>query len=144
MPSADSCSEDEIVQLVDKFYDQVRKDEALRGTARFHDAPLAKHAALHGLTIELFQRWRLLFGQITDALPNAALAAFSLKASTATGISPPRPTGACSGITDQIRNRMKTQALISQLCCKRRPTPGDLSLPDRNTGQAAPARAGDA
>jgi len=100
MPSADLCTEDEIVQLVYGFYDRVRKDEvlgpvftrhvkdwdthlpkmvdfwssALRGTARFRGAPMPKHAALPGLTIELFQRWLLLFGQTTNALPNAALA----------------------------------------------------------------------
>jgi hemoglobin len=100
MPSADLCTEDEIVQLVYGFYDRARKDEvlgpvfnrhvkdwdthlpkmvdfwssALRGTARFRGAPMPKHAALPGLTIELFQRWLLLFGQTTDALPNAALA----------------------------------------------------------------------
>lgn len=101
MPSADLCTEDEIVQLVYGFYDRVREDEvlgpvfnrhvrdwdkhlpkmvdfwssALRGTARFRGAPMPKHAALPGLTIELFQRWLLLFGQTTDTLPNAALAA---------------------------------------------------------------------
>ncbi len=100
MPSADLCTEDEIVQLVHGFYDRVRKDEVLgpvfnrhvmdwethlpkmvdfwssvlRGTARFHGSPMPKHAALPGLTVELFQHWLLLFGQTTDALPNAALA----------------------------------------------------------------------
>jgi len=105
MPSADSsaylCTEDEIIQLAHGFYDRVRKDEvlgpvfnrhvkdrdthlpkrvdfwssALQGTARLRGAPLPKRAALLGLTIELFQRWLLLFGQTTDALPNTALAA---------------------------------------------------------------------
>jgi hemoglobin len=99
MPRADLCTEDEIVQLVYSFYDRVRADEvlgpvfsahvkdwdahlpkmvdfwssALRGTARFRGAPMPKHAALPGLSIELFQRWLVLFRQTTDALPNAAL-----------------------------------------------------------------------
>ncbi|MFZ3139685.1 group III truncated hemoglobin [Polaromonas sp.] len=100
MPSADLCSEEEIVQLVYGFYDAVRRDEvlgpvfnqhvknwdahlpvmvdfwssALRGTARFRGSPMQKHAALPGLSIELFQRWLGLFRQTTGALPNAALA----------------------------------------------------------------------
>ena len=100
MPSAELCTEVEIVELVYSFYDRVRRDEvlgpvfdehvkdwdthlpkmvdfwssALRGTARFRGAPMPRHAALPGLTIELFQRWLMLFGQTTNALPNAALA----------------------------------------------------------------------
>lgn len=99
MPSEKLCTEEEIVQLVHGFYDNIRQDEvlgplfnrhvkdwdthlptmvdlwssALRGTARFRGAPMPKHAALPGLTSELFQRWLTLFGQTTDALPNAAL-----------------------------------------------------------------------
>ncbi|MEO6320054.1 MAG: group III truncated hemoglobin [Polaromonas sp.] len=46
---------------------------ALRGTARFRGSPMPKHVSLPCLTIELFQRWLLLFRQTTDALPNAAL-----------------------------------------------------------------------
>lgn len=101
MPNAELCTEEEITQMVYSFYDKVRGDEvlgpifnrhvtdwnahlptmvdfwssALRGTARFRGAPMPKHAALPGLSIELFQRWLLLFGQTTDALPNAALGA---------------------------------------------------------------------
>jgi hypothetical protein len=74
-----------------------------------------------------------------DPASAAAPATFFLKASTELGFSPPCPAGAWSGITRQIRNRMKTQALPSQSCCKRKPTPDDLSLPDCNTGQAAQA-----
>ena len=87
MPSADSsaylCTEDEIVQLVHGFYDRVRKDEVLGPVFNRHvkdrDTHLPKRvdfwsSALPSLTIELFQRWLLLFGQTTDALPNAALA----------------------------------------------------------------------
>lgn len=100
MPAADLCSEEEIVQLVHGFYAAVRRDDvlgpifdrhvknwdahlptmvdfwssALRGTARFRGSPMPKHAALPGLSIELFQRWLGLFRQTTGALPNAALA----------------------------------------------------------------------
>jgi hemoglobin len=100
MPSADLCTEEEIVQLVHGFYETVRQDEvlgpvfnrhvknwdahlptmvdfwssALRGTARFKGSPMPKHAALPGLDIELFRRWLRLFRQTTGALPNAALA----------------------------------------------------------------------
>ena len=35
---------------------------------------MPKHAALPGLSIELFQRWLRLFRQTTASLPNAALA----------------------------------------------------------------------
>ena len=99
MPSADLCTEAEIVELVYGFYDRVRLDavlgpifenhvkdwdahmpkmvdfwsSALRGTGRFRGAPMPKHAALPGLTVELFQRWLMLFGQTTDAMPNVAL-----------------------------------------------------------------------
>jgi len=100
MPSADLCTEEEIVQLVHGFYDAVRRDavlgpvfeqhvrswdahlpvmvdfwsSALRGTARFKGSPMARHAALPGLSIALFQRWLGLFRQTTAALPNAAMA----------------------------------------------------------------------
>jgi hemoglobin len=99
MPNADLCTEEEITRMVYSFYDKVRHDEvlgpifnrhvanwdahlptmvdfwssALRGTARFRGAPMPRHAALPGLSIELFQRWLMLFGQTTNALPNAAL-----------------------------------------------------------------------
>lgn len=74
-----------------------------------------------------------------DTASAAAPAAFFLNASTALGFSPPCPAGAWSGITRQIRNRMKTQPRPSQPCCKRKPTPDDLGLPDCNTGQVAQA-----
>ena len=101
MPAPDLCSEDDIVQLVHSFYGTVRRDNvlgpifdrhvkdwdahlptmvdfwssALRGTARFKGSPMPKHAALPGLSVELFQRWLGLFRQTTSALPNAAMAA---------------------------------------------------------------------
>ncbi len=100
MPALDLCTEEEIVQLVYGFYDAVRSDavlgpifnqhvknwdthlpvmvdfwsSALRGTARFKGSPMPKHAALPGLSVELFQHWLALFRQTTGALPNAALA----------------------------------------------------------------------
>lgn len=99
MPSADLCTEEEIIQLVNWFYESIRKDEVLgpifnqhvkdwethlstmvdfwsatlRGGARFRGAPMPKHTALPGLSFELFERWFMLFRQTTDALPNAAL-----------------------------------------------------------------------
>lgn len=99
MPNAELCTEEEITRMVYAFYDKVRSDEvlgpifnrhvsdwdahlptmvdfwssALRGTARFRGAPMPKHAALPGLSVALFQRWLLLFGQTTDTLPNAEL-----------------------------------------------------------------------
>ena len=99
MPSAELCTEDEIVELVYRFYDRFRVDavlgpifekhvkdwdahmptmvdfwsSALRGTGQFRGAPMPKHAALPGLTAELFQRWLMLFAETTDALPNTAL-----------------------------------------------------------------------
>ena len=100
MPALDLCTEEEIVQLVYGFYDAVRGDavlgpifnqhvknwdthlpvmvdfwsSALRGTARFRGSPMPKHAALPGLSIELFQHWLALFRETTATLPNAALA----------------------------------------------------------------------
>ena len=100
MPALDLCTEEEIVQLVYGFYDAVRGDavlgpifnqhvknwdthlpvmvdfwsSALRGTARFKGSPMPKHAALPGLSVELFQHWLALFRKTTAALSNAALA----------------------------------------------------------------------
>lgn len=99
MPTADLCTEDEVSELVHAFYATVRDDpvlgpvferhvtdwdthlgkmvdfwsSALRGTARFRGAPMPKHAALPGLSAELFNHWLKLFRQTTAALPNAAL-----------------------------------------------------------------------
>lgn len=99
MRSADLCAKEEIVQLVSWFYESIRNDEVLgpifnqhvkdwpthlstmvdfwsstlRGSARFRGAPMPKHTALPGLSLELFERWLMLFRQTTDALPNAAL-----------------------------------------------------------------------
>ena len=98
MPRADLCTEAEVSQLVNSFYKKVRDDDrlapifarhvkdwdrhlatmvdfwssALRGTARFRGSPLPKHAAIPGLSADLFQHWLQLFHQTSEALPNAA------------------------------------------------------------------------
>jgi hemoglobin len=46
---------------------------ALRGTARFRGTPMPKHAALPGLSADLFRQWLVLFRRTTQAMPNAAL-----------------------------------------------------------------------
>lgn len=100
MPTTDLCTEQDVHQLVHGFYAEVRRDpvlgpifnahitdwdrhlgtmvdfwsSALRGTARFRGAPMPKHAALPGLSAELFQRWLALFGQTTARLANQAMA----------------------------------------------------------------------
>lgn len=99
MPSPDLCSDEEIVQLVNWFYESLLKDEVLgpilnqhgkdrytylstmvdfwsstlRGSARFRGARMPKRTALPGLSFELFESWLMLFRQTTDTLPNAAL-----------------------------------------------------------------------
>lgn len=99
MPTADLCTEAEVAQLVHNFYQNVRKDallgpifdrhvkdwdahlatmvdfwsSALRGTARFRGAPMPKHAAIPGLSAELFQHWLQLFRKTNESLSNAAL-----------------------------------------------------------------------
>ena len=100
MPSPDLCTEEEVSRLVHGFYARVREDEvlgpifdthvrdwdrhlptmvdfwsgALRGTARFRGAPMPKHAALPGLSVQLFQRWLALFEQTTATFENRAMA----------------------------------------------------------------------
>ena len=99
MPKEDLCTEREVHQLVHGFYAAVRGDpvlapifdrhirdwdrhlatmvdfwsSALRGTARFRGAPMPKHAALPGLTAQLFQRWLKLFFETTAGLENARM-----------------------------------------------------------------------
>jgi hemoglobin len=99
MPKADLCTEEEISRLVHAFYTEVRSDEmlgpifghhvknwdkhlatmvdfwssALRGTARFRGTPMPKHAALPGLSADLFRRWLVLFRRTTEVMPNVAL-----------------------------------------------------------------------
>lgn len=99
MPSPDLCTEEEITRLVHDFYARVRDDavlgpvfdahvhdwdvhlpkmvdfwsSALRGTARFRGAPMPRHAALPGLTADLFGRWLTLFAATTATLGNEAM-----------------------------------------------------------------------
>ncbi|HEY4373732.1 MAG TPA: group III truncated hemoglobin [Burkholderiales bacterium] len=98
-PSPELCNEAEITTMVHAFYGEVRRDAVLGpifnahvddwdhhlvklvdfwssvlcGTGRFSGAPMPKHAALPGLTPELFQRWLALFRETTAALPNRAM-----------------------------------------------------------------------
>ncbi len=95
------CTEEEVARLVHDFYDRVRQDETLGPifeanvgdwdrhlaklvdfwssillrTGRFTGAPMPKHAALPGLTAELFQRWLALFREVAAAQPNQAMGA---------------------------------------------------------------------
>jgi hemoglobin len=99
MPSPDLCTEEEVHRLVHGFYALVREDPllgpifnthirdwtphlatmvdfwsgALRGTARFRGTPMPKHAALPGLSADLFGRWLMLFRQTTAGLGNPAM-----------------------------------------------------------------------
>lgn len=93
------CTENEVSSLVHGFYARVREDEVLgpvfdariddwdhhlaklvdfwssilRRTGRFTGAPMPKHAALPGLTAELFQRWLRLFRENAAAQPNRVM-----------------------------------------------------------------------
>lgn len=86
--------------LVHTFYARVRQDEVLgpifdthidnwdhhlgklvdfwsallRRTGRFSGAPMPKHAALPGLSAQLFERWLRLFHENAMAQPNQAMA----------------------------------------------------------------------
>lgn len=97
---ADTCTEDEITRLVHAFYGRVRTDpvlgpifnariddwdahlvklvdfwsSALRHTRRFTGAPMPKHAAMPGLTVELFRRWLRLFTEVAGTQPNRDMA----------------------------------------------------------------------
>ncbi len=94
------CTESEIAALVHRFYARVRVDpqlgpvfnahvddwdvhlaklvdfwsSLLRRTARYSGTPMPKHAALPGLTAELFQRWLALFHEVAAEQPNQAMA----------------------------------------------------------------------
>lgn len=93
------CTEDEIESMVHDFYALVRRDEMLGPifnahiddwdhhlkllvdfwssillrTGRFSGTPMPKHIALPGLTAELFQRWLVLFHEITSTRTNQAM-----------------------------------------------------------------------
>lgn len=99
MPALDLCTDEEIAVMVHAFYAEVRRDaqlgpifdrniddwdkhlaklvdfwsSILRGTARFSGTPMSKHAALPGLSAELFQRWLALFRDTTAAQANQAM-----------------------------------------------------------------------
>ena len=100
MPGPNLCTETEVATLVHTFYAHVRQDEVLgpifdshvdnwdqhlaklvdfwsallRRTGRFAGAPMPKHAALPGLTAELFQRWLTLFQENAADQSNQAMA----------------------------------------------------------------------
>lgn len=93
------CTEDEVARLVHAFYARVRADALLgpvfaahvedwpahlaqlvdfwsamlRGTRRFHGAPVQRHNALPGLAPAMFERWLALFATTTAELGNAAM-----------------------------------------------------------------------
>ena len=93
-------TEQDIARLVPEFYARVRRDALLgpifdariadwdhhltklvdfwsailRRTARFSGAPMPKHAALPGLSLELFERWLGLFEVTLAEQPNRAMA----------------------------------------------------------------------
>lgn len=93
------CTEEEVSTLVHAFYGRVREDAVLGPifnrhvsdwdhhlaklvdfwsaillrTGRFTGAPMPKHAALPGLTAELFQHWLALFRETAGAQPNQAM-----------------------------------------------------------------------
>lgn len=100
MTSHELCSEEEVASLVHAFYARIRQDEVLgpifeariadwdqhlaklvdfwsailRRTARFSGAPMPKHAALPGLSPQLFERWLGLFEITLAEQPNRAMA----------------------------------------------------------------------
>jgi hemoglobin len=99
MPDPQLCTEEEIATLVQRFYARVRRDpqlgplfntrihdwpaheaklcefwsSALRGTRRFRGTPMPVHAALPGLSAELFGHWLQLFDATAATLANTAL-----------------------------------------------------------------------
>lgn len=100
------CTELEIARLVRDFYARVRADallgpifnariddwdshlaklsafwsSILRGTARYSGAPMPAHAALPGLSSDLFERWLALFRETAREQPNQAMAARAYQA----------------------------------------------------------------
>ena len=95
------CTESEVAQMVYDFYADVRRDEVLGPifnsqihdwdthlaklvnfwssillrTGRFTGAPMPLHAAMPGLSAELFQRWLAAFYASNARQPNQAMAA---------------------------------------------------------------------
>lgn len=100
MASPPICTEEEVTELVHRFYALVRSDPVLgpifdshiddwdahlrklvdfwssilRRTARFSGTPMPKHIALPDLSAELFQRWLTLFRQSNAGLANQGMA----------------------------------------------------------------------
>ncbi|MCI2243750.1 group III truncated hemoglobin [Xanthomonas sp. PPL568] len=96
LPGPELCSEAEVRALVEAFYRRVRADAdlstvfaahiedwdaheqqlcdfwsaMLRGTRRFHGAPMPRHMATRELSALLFQRWLGLFRATTAELTN--------------------------------------------------------------------------
>lgn len=93
------CTEEEVGQLVHRFYARVREDPLLgpvfdahvhdwpghlatladfwsamlRGTRRFQGAPVTRHMAIPGMTEAMFLRWLDLFAQTTAESGNRGL-----------------------------------------------------------------------
>jgi hemoglobin len=95
----DVCTDEEITNLVHRFYAKVRRDDLigpvfnahiddwdhhlarlvdfwssiLRGTGRYSGTPMQKHIGLPELNPEFFQRWLTLFDETLSEQPNAAM-----------------------------------------------------------------------
>ncbi|MDO4232902.1 MAG: group III truncated hemoglobin [Lautropia sp.] len=94
------CTEEDIREMVDRFYGRVREDEVLGPifnghiddwdehlvrltdfwssmllrTGRFEGAPMPKHIALPELSAELFERWLAIFAESLEEHPNQQMA----------------------------------------------------------------------
>lgn len=110
-PSLRLCSEEEVIQLVADFYARIRHDAELgpvfaaqvkdwawheahlvafwsamlRGTRRFHGAPVSRHLEMPGLKAELFERWLVIFRQTTAECGNPRLQAMADESALAIG-----------------------------------------------------------
>ncbi|HVK52651.1 MAG TPA: group III truncated hemoglobin [Pseudoxanthomonas sp.] len=102
-PSLRLCSEEEVVHLVADFYARIRQDPMLepvfsaqvkdwvwheahlvafwsallRGTRRFHGAPVSRHLEMPGLSAALFERWLVIFRETTADCGNPRLQAMA-------------------------------------------------------------------
>ncbi|AWB34369.1 group III truncated hemoglobin [Orrella marina] len=100
MSRSDLCTTEEITQMVHAFYKRIRVDEVLGpifnqnihdwdrhlatmvsfwsslmiGAGTYDGTPMPRHAALPGLSADLFRRWLNLFDQTTSELPNQDMA----------------------------------------------------------------------
>lgn len=99
IPGLTLCTEEEVTQLVHRFYARVREDALLgpvfdarvhdwpahlatlvdfwsamlRGTRRFRGTPVTRHMAISGMTEAMFLRWLALFAQTTAESGNISL-----------------------------------------------------------------------